>query len=90
MEDQIYGYLVKHSIAIDKCGEGVSVCMDALRKQAKINRIQRLTITFLSVLVVACAKNIMNLNTTVERQEKRLNALEEPSEVEDNKKRKGE
>lgn len=90
MEDKIYGYLVNHSIAIDKCSEGVGVCMDALRKQAKINKVQRLTITVLSLLVVTCVKNIMNLNTAVKCQEEKIKALEEPSEVEDNKKRKGE
>ena len=90
MDEKIYEYLVTHSVQIDKCSEGVDICMKALLKQNKINRIQRLINISLLFLVVTCAKNIMNLTAIVQDQDEKLKALEEPSEVEDNKKRKGE
>jgi hypothetical protein len=89
MDEKIYGYLVTHSVQIDKCSEGVDACMKALVKQSKVNRIQRLVNISLLFLVVTCVKNITNLNTLVKTQGEKIEALEESSEVED-KKRKGE
>ena len=89
MDEKIYGYLVTHSVQIDKCSEGVDACMKALVKQSKVNRIQRLVNVSLLFLVVTCVKNITNLNTLVKTQGEKIEALEVSSEVED-KKRKGE
>lgn len=90
MDEKIYGYLVNNSIAVEKCVESVDVCMKALVKQSKINRIQRAINGVLAFLVMTSVKNIINLNTIVKKQGDKIEELEASLNVEETKKHKGE
>lgn len=77
MDEKVYSYLIKNSLAIGACTDGVNVALEALKKQHKINKSLKFRNNVLLVLVAMCVSNISTLIKRTEAQHNRIKALEE-------------
>lgn len=76
MDEKTFNYILKFVHTSDVCLSGVETALDALNKQAKINRKQTLFNFIFGAVAVACVCKINKLINVVNAHNKKINELE--------------
>ena len=76
MDEKTLNYIAKFARTTDVCLSGVETALDALVKQAKINRKQKLFNVIFGAVAVACVCKINNLINVVNAHNKKIKELE--------------